>query len=543
MVFHYKIRGGPCLNEHSSITLSSSDITCYVGEDKHENEFLIKYGWPGDVWFHVDSLSSAHVYFRVTTDAAPVKGIPMDDLPVDSVYDMMQIVKHNSISGCKLASTKIVYTPHSNLKKTSTMESGTVTFHDTKLCRYGRCDKDRKRVKELENTKTERVNVDFYEEMKGNERRIIERKKFEKLQRRDEEDVGLYDPIADDQRTTKIRATRQGGEDSGLDFALAALEGVSYAALPAPADATTDADGTEPTIKGNAPIWIHEANSRSLEDNPDIRFLRARGYDSLEAADAVNRCGSRIVALQSLWRAHATDTDMASLASDSTIIAEAAEVRQEEREVLQAIFGEDDGVVFSDDETLFDAIFPISSYEPPARYELPPRLLLEIFVDNGIAPQYPMNEPPVLALVGGGLPEALLKELTNRLRVDALERSKEEPGDPQIFNLLALVAEEAEKIVEEETAELKLKKKIQAEEEAEQYKKAQAERRKEQAGPLPSDSTAFKSEQERRSYAKDVMSKANCLPVDDNKTKKEGGEKFFDTTGVSDKDLINDLFG
>jgi hypothetical protein len=42
----------------------------------------------------------------------------MDDLPVKSVYGMMQIVKQNSISGCKLASTKIVYTPHSNLKKT-----------------------------------------------------------------------------------------------------------------------------------------------------------------------------------------------------------------------------------------------------------------------------------------------------------------------------------------------------------------------------------------------------------------------------------------
>lgn len=50
MVFNYTIRGGPCLNASSHITLSSSDITCYVGADKHENEFLIKYGWPGDIW-------------------------------------------------------------------------------------------------------------------------------------------------------------------------------------------------------------------------------------------------------------------------------------------------------------------------------------------------------------------------------------------------------------------------------------------------------------------------------------------------------------
>jgi hypothetical protein len=105
MVFHYTIRGGQCLGKQSDIELDSSDITCYVGRDKHENEFLIKYGWPGDIWFHVDSLSSAHVYFRVTSEKAPVNGIPIDDLPEDSVYDMMQIVKNNSISGtCAFAS-------------------------------------------------------------------------------------------------------------------------------------------------------------------------------------------------------------------------------------------------------------------------------------------------------------------------------------------------------------------------------------------------------------------------------------------------------
>jgi predicted ribosome quality control (RQC) complex YloA/Tae2 family protein len=37
----------------------------YMGKDKHENELLIQYGWPEDVWFHVDSLSSAHVYLRM----------------------------------------------------------------------------------------------------------------------------------------------------------------------------------------------------------------------------------------------------------------------------------------------------------------------------------------------------------------------------------------------------------------------------------------------------------------------------------------------
>lgn len=84
MVFYYSIRGGPCRNANSHIVLDGEkDIVCYVGRDKHENEFLIKYGWPGDIWFHVDGLSSAHVYFRIKNLHAntriPIDGIPIDD--------------------------------------------------------------------------------------------------------------------------------------------------------------------------------------------------------------------------------------------------------------------------------------------------------------------------------------------------------------------------------------------------------------------------------------------------------------------------------
>lgn len=32
------------------------------GFDKYENEELIKYHTPNSIWFHVDSLSSAHIY-------------------------------------------------------------------------------------------------------------------------------------------------------------------------------------------------------------------------------------------------------------------------------------------------------------------------------------------------------------------------------------------------------------------------------------------------------------------------------------------------
>ncbi len=40
----------------------------YMGKDKYENEDLIKFGWDEDIWFHVDDLSSAHVYLRLNKD-------------------------------------------------------------------------------------------------------------------------------------------------------------------------------------------------------------------------------------------------------------------------------------------------------------------------------------------------------------------------------------------------------------------------------------------------------------------------------------------
>ena len=64
--------------------------------DKYENEDLIKYGLPVDVWFHVDGLSSAHVYLRLPD------GCKMEDIPADTLEDCAQLVKQNSIQGERL---------------------------------------------------------------------------------------------------------------------------------------------------------------------------------------------------------------------------------------------------------------------------------------------------------------------------------------------------------------------------------------------------------------------------------------------------------
>ncbi|KAL7791579.1 hypothetical protein V8C37DRAFT_382143 [Trichoderma ceciliae] len=96
----------------------------YVGKDKFENEDLIQYGWEEDVWFHVDKLSSAHIYLRMQP------GQTWDDLPEELVMDLAQLTKANSIEGNKKDNITVIYTPWANLKKDGSMDVGQVSFHD-----------------------------------------------------------------------------------------------------------------------------------------------------------------------------------------------------------------------------------------------------------------------------------------------------------------------------------------------------------------------------------------------------------------------------
>jgi len=57
------------------------------------DEELIKYAWPQDVWFHVDKLSSAHVYLRMP------EGMSWENIPQALLTDCAQLVKANSIEG------------------------------------------------------------------------------------------------------------------------------------------------------------------------------------------------------------------------------------------------------------------------------------------------------------------------------------------------------------------------------------------------------------------------------------------------------------
>ncbi|KAJ7046453.1 cytoplasmic protein [Mycena alexandri] len=135
-------------------TVVTPAVTLYMGRDKVENEDLIKYAYPGDVWFHVDNLSSAHVYIRLPEDSS----MTWDAIPEALLTDCAQLVKANSIEGNKKDNLTIIYTPADNLKKTGDMAVGQVSFHsDKKVKRVHVPQRENQIVNRLNKTKVERV--------------------------------------------------------------------------------------------------------------------------------------------------------------------------------------------------------------------------------------------------------------------------------------------------------------------------------------------------------------------------------------------------
>merc|ERR1712151_603277 len=77
---------------------------------------------------------------------------------------MMQLVKQNSIEGCKAAACDNVYTPFLNLKKEERMDTGQVGFKDAAFRKVVKnVEKDKDIIKAIEKTREER-NINFAEE-------------------------------------------------------------------------------------------------------------------------------------------------------------------------------------------------------------------------------------------------------------------------------------------------------------------------------------------------------------------------------------------
>ena len=134
------------------------EFKIYMGKDKYENEGLIKHGWPEDVWFHVDNLSSAHVYVRLPR--GPIRKAFREKGTLDHVPQLVeqccQLVKANSIEGCKKSEVDVVYTEWENLRKAAHMADGQVGFNDEKkVIKVRKVPKNKELLKQIEKTKTE----------------------------------------------------------------------------------------------------------------------------------------------------------------------------------------------------------------------------------------------------------------------------------------------------------------------------------------------------------------------------------------------------
>ncbi|KAJ1656123.1 hypothetical protein IWQ61_004240 [Dispira simplex] len=155
-----------------------------MGKDKYENEHLIKHGWEEDVWFHVDKLSSAHVYLRLE------EGQVWDSIPQDLLTDLAQLTKANSIEGNKKNNLVIIYTPWNNLKKTGDMAVGQVSFHNPRLVK--RCHVETRTneiINRLNKTRVEKQ-PDLYAEKADHQRELNRKARaIQQAKRKEEERV------------------------------------------------------------------------------------------------------------------------------------------------------------------------------------------------------------------------------------------------------------------------------------------------------------------------------------------------------------------
>ncbi|RCK57967.1 Coiled-coil domain-containing protein 25 [Candida viswanathii] len=142
MVYYFTAKVSQGSNEYSDFALDeeTTDATIYMGRDKVENDPLIKHSHPKNIWFHVDKVSSAHIYLQLTKD---------------------QIKSFKSFEKF-LNNVTIIYTPVENLHTDGSMDIGTVTFKNPKLVkRVTVAKKENAIINKLNKTKREVSTQEF----------------------------------------------------------------------------------------------------------------------------------------------------------------------------------------------------------------------------------------------------------------------------------------------------------------------------------------------------------------------------------------------
>ncbi|BCR87015.1 putative DUF814 domain protein [Aspergillus chevalieri] len=170
--------------------------------------------------FHVDNLSSAHVYLRLRD------GESWDNIPQKLVDDCAQLTKANSIEGNKKDNITIIYTPWANLYKDGSMETGQVSFHNPKQVRkvfvkerenaiVNRLNKTRvEKFPDLRAEKEEYMKIKRREERKDRE----EQKAREKQERREHEQLKWQKDHAYDDLMTEENMEASCNQDRDPDF-------------------------------------------------------------------------------------------------------------------------------------------------------------------------------------------------------------------------------------------------------------------------------------------------------------------------------------
>ncbi|KAK4993849.1 hypothetical protein LTR50_000062 [Elasticomyces elasticus] len=131
--------------------------------------------------FHVDNLSSAHVYVRLRESET------WDSIPKELLEDCGQLTKANSIEGNKKDNITVIYTPWSNLKKDGSMAVGQVGFKDQKKVKKLFVEKrENAIVNRLNKTKVEKF-PDLRQEKADREKELRRKDKSAQLSRQKEE--------------------------------------------------------------------------------------------------------------------------------------------------------------------------------------------------------------------------------------------------------------------------------------------------------------------------------------------------------------------
>jgi predicted ribosome quality control (RQC) complex YloA/Tae2 family protein len=108
------------LTETKKLQGLDQPVTFYIGKSQHENHDVLDMAKPRDYWFHVNSISSAHVV-AVVPDATPRKHLKY------IVKQGALLCKQHTAKVAKLRDVIITFTRAENVRKTEVLGEVSLT--------------------------------------------------------------------------------------------------------------------------------------------------------------------------------------------------------------------------------------------------------------------------------------------------------------------------------------------------------------------------------------------------------------------------------